>query len=55
LNKSLYKSDFSPEYTTLLWMALAADARLVAQSKDFDPTINEKNTQLLLLMTMMKT
>jgi hypothetical protein len=33
-------------------MALAADARLVAQSKDFDPTKNEKNTLLLLMMMM---
>ena len=38
-----------PEYTALLWMALAADACLEAQSKDFDPTINKKNTLLLLL------
>jgi len=36
-------------------MALAADARLVAQSKDFDPSINKKNTLLLLLMMMMIT
>jgi hypothetical protein len=33
-------------------MALAGDAHIVAQSKDSDPTKNEKNT-LLLLMIMM--
>jgi hypothetical protein len=36
-------------------MALAADACLEAQSKDSDPTINEKNTLLLLLMMMIST
>jgi len=33
-------------------MEFAADARLVAQLKDFDPTIKEKSTLLLLLMMM---
>jgi hypothetical protein len=33
-------------------MALAADAHLLAQSKGFDPTINEKNTLLLLLLML---
>jgi hypothetical protein len=36
-------------------MEFAADAHLVAQLKDFDPTINEKNKLLLLLMVMIIT
>jgi hypothetical protein len=36
-------------------MEFAADARLVAQLKDFDPTTNEKNTLLLMVMMMIIT
>jgi hypothetical protein len=36
-------------------MAVAADAYLVAQSTDSDPTINEKNTLLLLMMMITST